>query len=223
MSAETDQIFSALAEAQGEFERVIADRKGQTGHRTYRYADLSAHLSVIRPILPKHGLAIVQRPVQDDNDITLVRLQTVLTHSSGQWFAGMVKMRSTGEKAETPQSIGSVITYARRYGLAALLGLAAEEDDDGAAASLPPGVRPAPASASTAKPQIKGTLCTDIERARVVRAAQALELTPEKLQQIVKDGAGVNSLRELNSALCVDLAERLEKKFRDDDAKKTFS
>tara|TARA_R110000824_G_scaffold131844_3_gene294116 strand:+ start:1053 stop:1847 length:795 start_codon:yes stop_codon:yes gene_type:complete len=107
------------------------------------YADLDAITRVVRPIYGEHGLAVVQAPwIVDGRDI----LVTTLAHESGQWCRSMLPIAAMPDKSGvvTPQAVGSAITYAKRYALAAMANIAqTDEDDDGEAAMGRPAARPA--------------------------------------------------------------------------------
>ena len=96
------------------------------------YADLSDVLEVLREPLAENELAVVQMPVEDVKGTALI---TTLTHSSGEWFRSKLYITP---KAKDAQSVGSAITYARRYALSAITGVGAE-DDDGEKAVRPAG------------------------------------------------------------------------------------
>jgi hypothetical protein len=121
-SEQINELATALAEAQGEFPVIGKAQTAKLGSYSYRYADLSDLLSAVRPVLAKHGLAVSQ-PLQSGAALIL---ETILLHKSGQWLSSAYQV----ERHDKPQEQGSAITYARRYALAALLGIAAEEDDD---------------------------------------------------------------------------------------------
>lgn len=84
-----------------------------------KYGDLNSYLAEIRDPLANNGLAIIQLPT--DNGLT-----TILAHSSGQWISESMVMMPT---KDDPQGRGSALTYMRRYSLAAVLNLNAEDDD----------------------------------------------------------------------------------------------
>lgn len=205
MSAEIGELASALATAQSEFETIRATRTGQTGHRQYRYADLSDYLETALKVLPKHGLAIIQRPQPTDGK--RVHLQTILVHKSGQFMSGELVMICDNA---TPQGIGSTITYARRYSVAAMLGLAVDEDDDGRVGSLP--ARPATATHAT-PPKIN--IAT---RNRIIRSCEDLGWSPQQL----KDKLSGQQLSDLTQEDAESLASALEKKFLSQEAKEAF-
>jgi len=114
-------IAAALAKAQGEIQDAVTDSANPFFKS--KYADLHSVISAIKDPLSKHGLAYVQSPDFEGNTVTLV---TTLMHSSGEWVKSRITM--TPQKPD-PQGIGSVITYARRYALAAIVGIAQQDDD----------------------------------------------------------------------------------------------
>ena len=123
-----DAISAALAKAQG-----AISNPGKTAlnpHFKSQYADLSSGLNAIRAALSANAIAVVQTTSMHDDTLML---HTALCHSSGQWISSewpVVKLPAP------PQVIGSALTYARRYTLFALVGIAGEgDDDDGNAAS----------------------------------------------------------------------------------------
>ena len=136
-------LAAALAKAQGEMEN--AGKNSVNPHFKSKYADLAEILNTVRPVLSKHGLAVTQFPAFEGN---IASVETILTHSSGEWMSGICS--APVQKAD-PQGVGSALTYLRRYSLAAVCGLA-QEDDDANAATKPkqqaapkPTPRPEPA------------------------------------------------------------------------------
>jgi hypothetical protein len=96
-----------------------------------KYADLAAVVEAVQPALLEAGLIAIQGATTSHNGVCEVTVETMLLHESGEWVKSALTMRPT---KSDPQGIGSAITYARRYGLQALCGVA-PEDDDGNAAS----------------------------------------------------------------------------------------
>jgi hypothetical protein len=93
-----------------------------------KYAPLNDLLTEYRPLMAKHGLAIVQLPAGEDR----VGVTTMLIHQSGEWVADTVEMTVHDEKGKSnAQVAGSIITYLRRYAVSAVLGIASEDDTDG--------------------------------------------------------------------------------------------
>lgn len=123
------RLAIALSKAQGEFKPIIKDKvakvRSEKGNYDYRYADLSSVRDSVTPALAKHELAVVQtfRP----NGGTHQYVDTMLVHASGEFIKSSYQIPATGKQ----QEIGSAITYARRYSLCAILGVVAEDDDDG--------------------------------------------------------------------------------------------
>ena len=126
---------AALARAQAELTNpeksltaTIKSRVRGEGERSFRYAPLSSGLDVVRKCLGRHEIASIQT-TQIDNESGLIRLTTVLAHSSGEWVSSDWPVCLVSETA-APQRIGAALTYARRYALFTLVGIAGEDDLD---------------------------------------------------------------------------------------------
>lgn len=131
MKSETIELLAAaLVKAQGEFPTVTKD--SENPFFKSKYADLATVTKAAQPVLTKNGLAVTQFVSHDGNGGSL--LKTYLLHESGQYICDeMPLLMPKG----TPQDQGSAITYAKRYSYMAVLGLVADEDDDGNKASKP--------------------------------------------------------------------------------------
>lgn len=127
-SEAVDQIAAALAKAQAEI--TGARKTGVNPHLKSKYADLEDSWDAIKEPLSKNGLALYQGGVTLENGQP--GLGTLLMHSSGQWLEGVLPLVS--KDPTDPQKLGSAMTYMRRYGLKAAVGLY-DTDDDGEAAS----------------------------------------------------------------------------------------
>jgi ERF superfamily len=128
-------IAAALAKAQLKLSNpekslvgIIEASSPRNPGRAFRYAPLSSGLDIVRKSLGRHEIAIVQSTAID-KDAGLVRLNTVLAHSSGEWGASDWPVCPIGETA-SPQRMGAALTYARRYALFTLAGIAGEDDLD---------------------------------------------------------------------------------------------
>jgi ERF superfamily protein len=122
-------LAAALAAAQSEIRDPARDKKGQVrGRSDYRYAGLDDLLKAVRPALSKHGIAIVQLVELVDGKPCLL---SQLRHAEGEVIASVWPLAWPND----PQQRGSELSYARRYTLEALVGVAATEDDDGSSAS----------------------------------------------------------------------------------------
>jgi hypothetical protein len=115
------ELATALAKAQSEMGN--AKKSSENPYFKSKYADLAEVLDTVKPLLSKHGLSVVQMPGYEGPQVTVT---TVLMHSSGEYISEVAKV--TPVKPD-PQSIGSAITYLRRYALASFAGIAQEDDD----------------------------------------------------------------------------------------------
>jgi ERF superfamily len=134
------EFAPAMVKVQADIKHAIKDSTNP--HFKSAYADLQAVTEACRPALVKHGFSVMHGV--DSGDGSTVTVTARVLHQSGEWVESSLTLRPT--KAD-PQGIGSAITYARRYTLAAIVGVATE-DDDGNAASVP--TVPPPASRATA-------------------------------------------------------------------------
>ena len=121
-STELDQIAPAICKLQAQIEAAPKGTKGQYG----AYSDLPTCWNTVQPLLREHCLSVVQTFLPTDRDE--VCITTTLLHESGQYISGTLNLpygRNGG-----PQGAGAAVTYGRRYGLAAILGLVTDKDDD---------------------------------------------------------------------------------------------
>jgi hypothetical protein len=128
-------LASALAKAQAELVNpeksltatIRTGRMGE-GERSFRYAPLSSGLDIVRKTLGQHEIATVQTTAIDQSS-GIVSLTTMLAHASGEWIASVWPVCPVAETAN-PQRMGAALTYARRYALFTLVGIAGEDDLD---------------------------------------------------------------------------------------------
>src|SRR6185436_10982004 len=128
-------LASALAKAQAELVNpeesltatVRTGRPGE-GERSFRYAPLSSGLDIVRKTLGQHEIATLQTTAIDQT-AGMVNLTTTLAHASGEWIASDWPVCPIAETAN-PQRMGAALTYARRYALFTLVGIAGEDDLD---------------------------------------------------------------------------------------------
>ena len=122
----------AFTKAQAELPSIAKQHEATIGTSySYKYADLNDVLEAVRPVLNKHGLSIAQSTVSEEGQIGVV---TRIYHTSGHVETFGPLLLPAGGDA---RSAGSAITYARRYGLCAALGISPDDDDDGEAAQVP--------------------------------------------------------------------------------------
>lgn len=128
------ELASAMAKAQQAMKPAMKDSTNP--HFKSKYADLTSVWEACRDALTKNGLSVIQ---STDFDGESVWIKTILMHQSGEFIEGRYPLRP---QQQTPQGYGSAISYARRYALAAMVGVVAD-DDDGNAASAPSDKTPA--------------------------------------------------------------------------------
>jgi hypothetical protein len=128
-------IAAAPAKAQGELTNpeksltaTIRSPFLQEGEKTFRYASLASGLVIVRKSLGQHEIATVQTTAIDQ-DSGQIQLTTLLAHASGEWISSDWPVCPVSETA-APQRMGAALTYARRYALFALVGIAGEDDLD---------------------------------------------------------------------------------------------
>jgi hypothetical protein len=147
-----NEIIPAIIAFQAEVQPAPKDSTNP--HFKSTYADLTSVWEAVRPVLAKHHLAVVQAPSYADGRIVLT---TRIFHKSGQWIESELSVKP---QQDTAQAIGSCITYERRYVLAAMLGVVADEDDDGNEGSKPK-------SASVQQPKPQNALFSSSNSAQV--------------------------------------------------------
>lgn len=128
-SEQINELSKALSTAQSQMN--FARKDSTNPYFKSNYADLSSVWEACREPLTSNGLAVIQT-FDTDHDGNEVIVVTTLSHTSGQWVSSRLKMPLT---KKDPQALGSAITYGRRYSLAAIVGVVADEDDDGNAAT----------------------------------------------------------------------------------------
>jgi len=144
-SEKMGDLTAALVNAQKRIKG--AAKSASNPHLKNQYSTLADVTDACRDALTANGLAVTQTfEAQDDAGITVV---TTLHHVSGQWIRSALRMPL---EKPTAQAVGSAITYARRYGLAAMVGVVPVEDDDGNAASAAAPAQARPASPNRASP-----------------------------------------------------------------------
>ena len=172
------ELASALALAQGEFPTIAKTKtgkiegEGKRGHYeySYKYADLVDVVKAVQPILAKNGLSVTQPPEFVDGQEVLT---TRLLHSSGEWMESSMLLHLAKVDA---QGQGSAITYARRYAECGVLGIVADEDDDGKTATTQQSTRTRSAPAQARQQATPAPAPTNGDG----------KITTERAQEIVK-------------------------------------
>ncbi len=136
-SEQIDQLASALADAQADLGTVI--KQSQNDAFGSKYADLTRVWEAFQRVGPRHGLSVVQMPGHFDAVSRTMSLSVKLMHNSGQWLGGVMSMPLSRGDAH---AYGSACTYARRYSLAALIGICPQDDDGNDASGVQVGFNP---------------------------------------------------------------------------------
>jgi len=177
---------------------TIEPRRGEGGARQFRYAPLSSGLEIVRKTLGQHEIATVQTTAIDQV-AGIVNLTTVLAHSSGEWIASDWPVCPIAE-TERPHRMGAALTYARRYALFTLVGIAGEDDLD-----APDLIAPIP---QTEKPRTGSTSSSNRGQQS---ASDALARRGKKAKKL-----GSPTLRrELSAALSASLRTELLREIED--------
>jgi hypothetical protein len=187
-------IAGALAKAQGQLSNpeksLVATVRSpfpREENRTFRYASLASGLDVVRKSLGQHEIATVQTTAIDQAT-GQIRLTTLLAHASGEWISSDWPVCGASETA-SPHRMGAALTYARRYALFALVGIAGEDDVDAPDALIEPAaVREMASQASAGKPA-KGI----VQRPPVLSA----DLSRQLLEKLLAELGVLNGSDEL--------------------------
>ena len=194
ITTEVKELAEALAKAQGEIGAVQFDSTNP--FYKSKYASLGAIIATAKPVLAKYGLSVIQPASSIWVDGTLiVSVQTVLMHSSGERISEAISMPINSAEKNLTQELGKVITYARRYSLAAMLGMYSDEDTDGSQSERPAEVAKPKAAVKqlatkSKRPYSPEELVKALqERAKTCSpASEAMEkLLVRKMQELIED------------------------------------
>jgi ERF superfamily len=196
-------IAAALAKAQAQLINpeksltgTIRSDQGSGAERSFRYAPLSSGLDIVRKTLSQHEIATVQT-TSIDQAAGIVRLSTVLAHASGEWIASDWPVCAISETA-APHRMGAALTYARRYALFTLVGIAGEDDLDAPDLADPSTETPKKFTASgngsqeirsARRPVRESNRSGSVSQRLELSAALSISLKDELLRQIDRLGA----------------------------------
>jgi len=166
-------VCKALAAAQGKLRKAVKDSTNP--HFRSRYADLESVIEAMREPFASEGLAVVQS-VSDGN------LVTTIFHASGESITSSVPLYI---QKQDMQGVGSAITYARRYGLAAACGIS-QTDDDGEAAIEPPKPSPVPRVAARQAEQFKQTIAFESRQDKAQHERDVIQAAEAKMREEAK-------------------------------------
>ncbi len=189
-------IAAALAKAQAELTNpekslIATIRSPSEEDQTFRYAPLSNGLEIVRKCLGRHEIAAMQTTAIDQ-EAGLIRLTTVLAHSSGEWVSSDWPICPVSETA-APRRMGAALTYARRYALFTLVGIAGEDDIDAPDLGAPAAV---PSEALNTRPRSPHGTAQSAQ----LKQSAAPKLTLETEQSAKLRDALVSDIERLSSA-----------------------
>src|SRR5438445_4193728 len=200
-------IAAALAKAQVELTNpekslvaMIRSPFPREADRTFRYAPLSSGLDIIRKSLGRHEIATIQA-TGIDKEAGLLRLTTVLAHSSGEWISSEWPVCQISDIASA-QRMGAALTYARRYALFTMVGIAGEDDLDApdlGAAPKPAAELPRPGSQSNGQAAAgKRTAPGDgkLPESSAARSVLGVQLSASLRESLIEQMAAINSADE---------------------------
>ncbi|MFJ6034269.1 ERF family protein [Bacillus toyonensis] len=204
------ELAKALVKFNSEVNKIAKDADNPFFKNNY--ATLDTIIDEIRPILSKHGLSIMQIPSGDGQNVTL---KTLLLHESGEWLeSDELTMKPV---KNDPQAVGSCITYARRYSLAAFLSLNTGEDDDGNGATYGKD-KPKPKGNSgqaPSKPQGNGGNGKASEKqmkmihAKIAHISAISKTDKHTIEDTLKGNIGTDNINEISSQIASKAIEVL--------------
>jgi uncharacterized protein YeeX (DUF496 family) len=124
---EMSSSIARLATAQAKIQKEIKDLPKESKGFAHKYTTLDKLLQYVRPLLSKHGISFIQMPCGDNENVGVV---TLYMHTSGEYISNKIETQII-QAQNKYQSMGSAITYFKRYSLASFVGIASEEDTDG--------------------------------------------------------------------------------------------
>lgn len=194
-SDQINELVKALSKAQKKFSH--AEKNAKNPHFRSNYANLSAVIDACRDSLCDEGLSYAQVPKLNGEQWVC---ETMLFHSSGQWISNQVPILASRADA---QGFGSGLTYARRYGLAALVGVAQEDDDGNEAVK---------AKAEEKKPENKAPKPDSKQNtlSRIVAKVTERSIKPEDMKEIISGLYEKKSIKECDSSELSELLALLE-------------
>ena len=198
-------IAAALAKAQVELtnpeKSLVATIRSpfpREADRTFRYAPLSSGLDIVRKSLGRHEIATIQS-TEIDKDAGLLRLTTILAHSSGEWVSSEWPVCQISDIASA-QRMGAALTYARRYALFTLVGIAGEDDLDAPDLSADPNPAAQIPQPSDYRRQVNGQAAAAQPRApfpkSAARTVLGVQLSASLRESLIEQLATINSADE---------------------------
>jgi len=196
------EIVKALIKAQKAFKQVIRDRENPFFKS--KYADLANYWDACKEALHANGLTVIQTTGFDNGQFGVF---TTLAHESGQSMTGFYVVNPV--KQNDPQAIGSAVTYARRYALAAVVGLA-PEDDDGNVASGKHDDNPEPTREPVKTNGNGKRTISEAQGRRLYAMWKGAHLQDDEVREYIKTKYGFNSTREITADVYEDICNWVE-------------
>lgn len=196
-----------MAAFQGECPVIKKTKTAKAGSFSYTYADLADVLAAVKPVLSKHGLALMQHVGGSDGQISVT---TVLLHTGGHREESTVSIQAPMDL----QKLGGALSYLKRYSVSAALAVSCEDDDDGAYASTssrraaPARRAPAPAAPAPAADGGEGISPSQITRVSI--AAKKIGLSDSECKAMLLGRFGVDSRKKLTRVQASGLIKSLE-------------
>lgn len=184
-----------LATAQVKVQQEIADMPKDSKGYGYNYTSYDALVKYLRPLLTKHGISFVQMPVGSDAEIGV---ETLYMHTSGEWIrSSLMTPIAESKQMNIYQSVGSAITYFRRYSLSAFVGIASDEDNDIQTIKVDakPIAKPTATKKTIAKNDAKPI--SDFQKKTLMKLANDIDAATLKR---IQDGIDSNKINESNLA-----------------------
>lgn len=202
VSSTITELAKALTKAQAMMKPVKATNENP--YFKSKYADLAAVWESCRKPLTDNGLSVVQTTECVDGKVII---ETVLLHESGEWISSQISL--TPAKND-PQSIGSAITYGRRYSLSAMVGVCAEDEDDDAQKASDPAKQQNEVQVKQQKQANGQDKATEAQLKKIFVLAKELSIAKELMTELIGERYGKEHSKDLTKREASDLIEYLE-------------
>ena len=178
---EMSSTIAKLALAQTKVQKEIKDLPKESKGFAHKYTTFDKLVQYLRPILSKHGISFIQMPCGDNENVGVI---TIYMHTSGEYISSKIETQII-QAQNKYQSMGSAITYFKRYSLASFVGIASDEDTDGNVKGAPQTTQPAKKKLSAQQFKDLNLLVADEKedfRDKVVHSVQSLNIHQDNLE-----------------------------------------
>lgn len=182
---EMSDSIGKLASAQVKVQQEIKDLPKESKGFAHKYTTFDKLVQYLRPILSKHGISFIQMPCGDNENVGVI---TIYMHTSGEYISSKIETQII-QAQNKYQSMGSAITYFKRYSLASFVGIASDEDTDGNVKGAPQTTQPAKKKLSAQQFKDLNLLVADEKedfRDKVVHSVQSLNIHQGNLDAWIK-------------------------------------